>query len=170
MALKSTQADSTTRQVTSKRIQMPEVIGFDHIYITVSDLEKSENFYDSVLLKALRFKKNKFTLNGDHHIQYYNRHFGFVIRPARILAKHDSYSPGLHHFCFRVNSEQEVIEAQREIGNLGINCTEARIYPDYAPDYVATFFEDPDGIRLEITNYRQERKDRHDKWDELSNN
>jgi glyoxylase I family protein len=38
------------------------------------------------------------------------------------------------------------------------------LHPDYAPDYMATFFTDPDGIRLEITNYRQERRDRHDAW------
>jgi hypothetical protein len=40
------------------------------------------------------------------------------------------------------------------------------VYPEYANDYTATFFEGPDGIRLEVTNYRQERKDRHDRWDQ----
>lgn len=143
---------------------MPELIGFDHIYIAVSDLQKSETFYDLVFLKVLQFKKNKFALNHDPHIQYYNRHFGFVIRPARSLVTHNPYAPGLHHFCFRVESEQDVRQAQQELKNLGIHCTEAKFYPDYAPDYMATFFEDPDGVRLEITNYRQERKDRHDKW------
>ena len=27
---------------------------------------------------------------------------------------------------------------------------------------------DPDGLRLEITNYRQERRDRHDRWESLA--
>jgi hypothetical protein len=48
----------------------------------------------------------------------------------------------------------------------GIEATGAKAYPEYAPDYVATFLEDPDGIRLEITNYRQERRERHDGWDD----
>ena len=39
-------------------------------------------------------------------------------------------------------------------------CIRDRLYPEYAPDYYATFFSDPDGIRLEITNYRQERRKR----------
>ena len=69
---------------------MTEVTGIDHIYITVSDLAKSEPFYDQVLIKSLGFRKNKFTLAGDPHIQYFNRHFGFVLRPARVLEKHDS--------------------------------------------------------------------------------
>ena len=47
----------------------------------------------------------------------------------------------------------------------GIAATDAQLYPDYAPDYWATFFTDPDGIRLEITNYRLERRQRHDEWD-----
>jgi glyoxylase I family protein len=32
------------------------------------------------------------------------------------------------------------------------------------------FFTDPDGVRLEVTNYRQERRDRHDRWDDHRRN
>ena len=68
---------------------MAEVIGIDHIYVTVSDLEASEQFYDRVMIDVLAFRKNKFSLAGDPHIQYFNRHFGFVLRPSRASAKHD---------------------------------------------------------------------------------
>ena len=51
---------------------------------------------------------------------------------------------------------------------LGIPASEAKLYPDYARDYAATFLEDPDGIRLEITNYRAERRERHDRWESLA--
>src|SRR6185503_15703004 len=51
---------------------------------------------------------------------------------------------------------------------LGVNATEPRLYPEYARDYVATLFEGPDGIRLEVTNYRQERRERHDHWHRIS--
>ncbi len=30
-------------------------------------------------------------------------------------------------------------------------------------DYTATFFTDPDGVRLEVTTYRPERRERHDR-------
>ena len=46
----------------------------------------------------------------------------------------------------------------------GIDASDATLYPEYAPDYWATFFTDPDGMRLEVTNYRQERRERHDHW------
>ena len=146
---------------------MAEVIGIDHIYIAVSDLAKSEPFYDIALVRTLGFRKNRFTLAGDPHIQYFNRHFGFVLRPARVAGVHEPYAPGLQHFCLRVDSEAEVNAVARQLRAAGIDATEAKRYPQYAPDYTATFFEDPDGIRLEVTNYRQERRNRHDKWNEL---
>src|SRR6266567_7483688 len=38
----------------------------------------------------------------------------------------------------------------------GVACSAPQLYPEYAPDHYAIFFSDPDGIRLEVTNYRQE--------------
>lgn len=143
---------------------MPEVTGIDHIYIAVADLARSEAFYDLVLRDALAFRKNKFALDGDPHVQYFNRHFGFVLRPARRSAPHDPYAPGLHHFCLRVESIDDVAAAARTLRSLGVMASEAKNYTEYAPDYWASFFTDPDGIRLEVTNYRQERRERHDNW------
>ena len=101
---------------------MPEVIGIDHIYITVTDLAKSEPFYDLVFMQTLGFRKNKFPLGdrGEPHIQYYNRHFGYVLRPARSLKNHDPYSPGLHHFCLRVNSASDVHDIAKQLRAAGI--------------------------------------------------
>jgi len=143
---------------------MTEVTGIDHIYITVADLQRSASFYDKVLLEVLGFRKNQFTLNGDPHIQYYNRHFGYVLRPSRSSAGHDAYAPGLHHFCLRVETKADVVNVASELRAAGIEASTAKPYPQYAPDYWATFFSDPDGVRLEVTNYRQERRDRHENW------
>lgn len=143
---------------------MAEVTGIDHIYIAVSDLQRSEPFYDHVLLEALGFRKNKFVLGGDLHVQYFNRHFGYVLRPSRTPTRHDSYAPGLHHLCLRVESVAGVVAVATQLRAAGVEASEAKLYSEYAPDYWATFFTDPDGIRLEVTNYRQERRDRHDNW------
>jgi glyoxylase I family protein len=145
---------------------MPEVIGIDHIYIAVSDLGRSERFYDTVM-KVLGFKRNEFHLEGDRHIQYYNRYFGYVLRPSRSGKAYEPYSPGLHHLCFRVDSIADVRSVTANLRAADIDATEPAVYPDYAPDYWATFFTDPDGIRLEVTNYRQERRERHDRWDKI---
>lgn len=146
---------------------MPEVTGIDHIYITVSDLARSQAFYDTVMCEVLGFRSNSFEIGGDRHVQYYNRHFGYVLRPARSRAAHDPYAPGLHHFCLRVESVDDVVAASKALRAAGIDASEAHLHPGYAPDYWATFFTDPDGVRLEITNYRAERRERHDRWSEL---
>lgn len=143
---------------------MTEVIGFDHLYIAVSDMKRSEAFYDTAMISVLGFRKNAFTIDGDPHLQYFNRQFGYVLRPARSVNAHDSYAPGLHHLCFRVASIADVKAVADSLRQQGIAASIATHCPQYAPDYWATFFQDPDGLRLEVTNYREERRKRHDEW------
>jgi glyoxylase I family protein len=143
---------------------MPEIIGIDHIYIAVSNLEASERFYDAVM-QALGCRKNSFEIGGDRHVQYFNRHFGYVLRPARDLRAHNCYAPGLHHLCFRVTDEADVSEVAAALRSCGVEVSEPKRFPEYAPDYFAVFFQDPDGLRLEVTNYRRERRERHDHWE-----
>lgn len=138
--------------------------GIDHIYISVSDLARSEAFYDKLLIDLLGFRKNRFTLAEDPHVHYFDRFFGYVLRPARSDAAFDAYAPGLHHICLRVDSVDDVVSVANDLTAAGITATEARCYPEYAPDYWATFLMDPDGIGLEVTNYRAERRERHDNW------
>ena len=141
---------------------MPQLIGIDHIYLTVSDLARSRAFYDVVLHRVLGFEPGEpFALGGEAHVHYYNHLFGVVLRVARHAAPHDAYAPGLHHLCLRVEGADEVERVAAELNARGIAASPARLYPEYAADYVATFFCDPDGIRLEVTNYRAERRERH---------
>jgi catechol 2,3-dioxygenase-like lactoylglutathione lyase family enzyme len=141
-----------------------EVIGIDHIYLAVSDMARAREFYDR-LMPILGFKPNSFENEGDLHVQYYNRHFGIVLRPARQpVSKHDPLAPGLHHLCLRVHDRVAVGECAHRVGQAGIECSAPQLYPEYAPDYYAIFFSDPDGIRWEITNFREERQKRFRDW------
>jgi len=70
-----------------------EIIGIDHVYVAISDLERSARFYDAVT-EVLGFRKNRFQIGGERHVQYYNRHFGYVLRPARAARAHDPYASG----------------------------------------------------------------------------
>jgi len=144
-----------------------EVIGFDHVYLTVSSLARSEPFYDRLLAELLGFRKKAFSLDGEPHVHYYNRQFGIVLRPARAAVAHDPYAPGLHHLCLQVDHPDDVDRLARALAGAGLAATPARLFPEYAPDYRATFLEDPDGLRLEITNFRAERRARLARWDEV---
>jgi catechol 2,3-dioxygenase-like lactoylglutathione lyase family enzyme len=147
------------------RAHAADVLGIDHVYFTVSDLAASEHFYDRVLVEALGHVKAHAPIGGDPHAHYINRHFSIALRPARSRAVHDSHSPGLHHFCLRVKDAAAVDRVAQALVASGIAATPPRFYPEYAPDYYATFFTDPDGLRLEVTNYRAERRERNVAWE-----
>jgi catechol 2,3-dioxygenase-like lactoylglutathione lyase family enzyme len=142
-----------------------DVLGIDHVYFSVSDLAVSERFYDRVLVEALGHVKVRGPVGGDPHVHYINRHFSIALRPARSHARHDPYGPGLHHFCLRVEDAAAVDRVARALVAGGIAASEPRLHPEYAPDYYATFFSDPDGLRLEVTNFRAERRERNVGWE-----
>ena len=128
----------------------------DHIYITVSDLAVSEAFYDQVM-NVLNFKKGIAPIADEPHFHYFNRYLQISIRPAHVKRKFDPYSPGLHHICLEVPTRLEVNEAAETLRQRGIDTSRPKTYPEYAQDYYAIFFSDPDGIRFEIVARREER-------------
>jgi glyoxylase I family protein len=144
-----------------------EVVGLDHVYVTVSDFEASQRFYDRVM-QTLGFRKGDRAIAGEPHAHYFNPALQYTIRPARpgTLA-HDPYAPGLHHFCFQVPSEHDVDEAHARLVAAGVEATAPRRYPEYNDAYYATFFEDPDGLRLEIVARTPHRDEIAERWDDL---
>ena len=144
-----------------------EIIGLDHIYLTVSDMRRSEAFYDRVM-QALGFRKGDKVVGGDPHAHYFNPALQLSIRPARSAAPHDPYAVGLHHVCLQVRSRAQVDEAVALLTGLGVAATAPQLYTEYNPDYYATFFSDPDGIRLEIVARTPYRDALVEHWSEFT--
>ena len=144
-----------------------ELIGIDHVYLTVSDFARSGRFYDRVM-KALGFKKGTGAIGGEPHCHYYNRSFQVSIRPAHHRAiRHDSYAPGLHHLSLRIANQAAVDRVARKLRAMKIKVEGPHRWPEYSPDYYALFFSDPDGIRLEVMNFLKRRKLVRRVWNEL---
>ena len=134
-----------------------EVIGLDHVYLAVADLARSTRFYDAVL-GALGFRGAQEPRGGEPHAHYWNRALQLSIRPARAPGvRHDPYAPGLHHLCLQVRDRAAVDAAFAKLGALEVAASAPRLYPEYNPDYYATFFADPDGIRIEIVARKAKR-------------
>lgn len=142
-----------------------EVSGIDHIYLAVRDLAHSQRFYDPAM-RVLGFRKAVRPLaGGDLHVHYFNRAFQISLRPASPDApNHDPYAPGLHHLCLRVADHAAVDTIARELAACGIAATPPRLYPQYTDDYYATFFDDPDGLRLEVVNHLPSRQAAAANW------
>jgi catechol 2,3-dioxygenase-like lactoylglutathione lyase family enzyme len=118
-------------------------------------------------MKLLGFRKGTLPVAGERHAHYFNPETQYTVRAARSPEAFDAYRCGLHHLCFRVGGRSEVDEAFAGLRALGVEATEPKLHPEYADDYYATFFEDPDGIRLEIVAHRRLRTLIRDHWDEL---
>ena len=143
-----------------------EVIGLDHLYLAVSDLARSETFYDTVL-GILDFRKGDASIGGEPHRHYFNKAMQISIRPGR-GGIHDPYAPGLHHLCLQVADNAALDRVAALLRGSGIVTTEPILYPEYAEDYYAIFFTDPDGLRLEIVARRARRKQTLEHWNELT--
>ena len=127
-----------------------EVVGLDHVYVTVADFARSEEFYDR-LMAFFGFRKTDKQIGGEPHAHYVNRVMQYSIRPARGgSVGHDAYVPGLHHLCFQVPDRAAVDEVHATLTQWGIEASAPRVWDEYNDDYYATFFSDPDGLRLEV--------------------
>jgi catechol 2,3-dioxygenase-like lactoylglutathione lyase family enzyme len=68
------------------------------------------------------------------------------------------YAPGLHHLALAVESHGDVDAAHAAAARAGVEILHApRLWPEYHPDYYATFFLDPDGFRIEVAAARDAR-------------
>jgi glyoxylase I family protein len=153
-------------RVSDLRPERVEVVGLDHIYLTVSDLARSEKFYDTVL-GILDFRKIDAPIGGEPHRHYFNKALQISIRPAH-GGSHDPYAPGLHHLCLQVPDNAAVDRVALLLRDAGIDTTQPALYPQYADDYYAIFFKDPDGLRHEIVARRARRTLTVERWNELT--
>ena len=127
-----------------------------HLRISVSDLSRSKTFYEPLLL-WLGFHELDPHLASDGRVDRYRfakESFILLLSEASSTLEHNRNSVGLHHLAFAVPSRshvdafyQEVLLKMQDvmIENPPTDC------PEYRPGYYATFFFDPDGIKLEVT-------------------
>ena len=145
-----------------------EVTGIDHMHISVRDIHASEAFYDAVM-KLLGFRKAIRLIDRERHVSYFNRAVEYTLRPAHDGRYTDPYSVGsMHHLCFQVRDRAAVDEAHRRLREIAIEASVPSLYPDRRPDYYATYFKDPDGLRLEVVSDTAFRRVIRERWAELT--
>ena len=79
------------------------------LYLSVSDLARSEAFYDPVM-QLLGFRKGDKAIGGDPHAHDFKRTLQLSLRPARAQSPHDPYAPGLHPLCLQLPTAADVDE------------------------------------------------------------
>jgi len=128
-----------------------QVNGIAHIQLTVNDPERGLPFWE----RLCHFLGMKTLIKGGGVIYCIGSRTGILVRGApddKRDRRFDQDRSGLHHFCFRARSREDVdaVHAFAE-GELGAHVVHPpELDERFAPGYYSVLLEDPDGIRVEI--------------------
>ena len=145
---------------------MPVRGPLSHIDLTIRDPERSIPFY-AAFFEALgwhRFPSGEPDFQGPspRRAAWFTRYgtgsfFGIEARPASEESrdqKIDRYAPGLHHMAFHAESPQDVDRIHQALAASGATVLDPPAdygdQPGYGPRYYASFYADPDGLKLEV--------------------
>ena len=131
---------------------MIDINGIAHVQLTVSDMERSRQFYYRLLHKTFGM-----TIQYDDSNNFYciGGRTGVSIHPADEDGRDipfDQKRVGLHHLCFRLRSREDVDKLYGRLQEMEAEVIHSPEDGPWAPGYYSVLFEDPDGIRLEA-NY-----------------
>ena len=114
----------------------------DHLVILVRSLDASLPWY-SALLALLGFDKTR-----DH--VWYDGEVALDLKGARDgTADYERHAPGLNHIGFTAPDEAALDAVRSGMADAGFEVPEKQ----RLGSEIATFFKDPDGMRVEVTVY-----------------
>jgi catechol-2,3-dioxygenase len=143
--------------MTANEIQK-QTLQTGHVGLNVSNLERSKKFYQEVfgfqVILESQTEGREFVLLGDGRTLV-------LTLWQQSEGQFEKRRPGLHHLSFQVDTIDTVQEFERRLRALNINFIYDGIVPHAeGMQSGGIFFEDPDGIRLEI--YSPTGADKHD--------
>jgi lactoylglutathione lyase len=125
-----------------------KILQTGHVGLNVSDLDRSKGFYQQVF---------GFDVMGESREE--GRRFVFLSEGSTLVltlwqqseGRFEKQRPGLHHLSFQVATIDDVKKAEERLRALNVPFIYDGIVPHAEGSQSAgVFFEDPDGIRLEI--------------------
>ena len=128
------------------------VNGIAHIQLTVSDPARCVPFWE----RLCHFLEMQTLVKGDEIVYCIGSRTGVLVRGApsdRECIPYDQERAGLHHFCFRARSREDVDAIHRFlVDQLDAHIVHPPEDAHFAPGYYSVLFEDPDGIRVEVNH------------------
>jgi catechol 2,3-dioxygenase-like lactoylglutathione lyase family enzyme len=131
--------------------------GIHHLDLVVTDVERSKQFY-SELLRGLGWT-GVLQLEGERgetiwYLQAQDTWIGLREKQSDAHAvPYDRYAVGVHHVAFEALSRDAVDQCWEWVLSQEVETESApKEFPHYVEGYYATFFCDPDGIKLEVVH------------------
>lgn len=124
---------------------MFKLAGLDHVGITVTDLEKSIRFYQSLGMQLLRTGGPDDKGVRSAVVRAGGQELNLFCVPGLVTLEQENLA-GMHHFCLRADaaSAEELIADLRAVG------LEIFRGPVQRRDGVSVFVHDPDRVRVEL--------------------
>ena len=130
------------------------VNGIAHIQMTVNRIAECQLFWE----KLCHFLEMKTLIKNETTLYCIGSRTGILVREApedKRQVAFDQDTSGLHHFCFRARSNEDV-DAIYNFIVTELPDTNIIHGPEdgsqFAPGYYSILFEDPDGIRVEVNH------------------
>lgn len=118
----------------------PEFV--DHLVFRVSDLDKTERFYNTVLgQEPERFEASLMYTVGDTRLF-------FTDSVESRSGNDDKEKIGLNHVAFGVRTLAELERFQQQLDNCGISHSGVKLDPYGLKEFI--WLDDPDGLRIEF--------------------
>jgi catechol 2,3-dioxygenase-like lactoylglutathione lyase family enzyme len=138
------------------------LVGLGHVDLVCRDVDASRTFYAAVFGGlGLQPPHEERGDRGEtiSYLRFPQAGSGSIgLRQALEDQEFELYAPGLHHLAIAVERQVDVDLAHEAAVAAGAEILYApRLWPVYHPDYYATFFEDPDGFRIEVASSRDAR-------------
>lgn len=132
--------------------------GIHHIDLAVSDLERSLEFYTGVFGPLGAEEDARYpTYRGTEEVVYLRLGGQAIGLRQADGGEHRYYAVGVEHIAIQLDSVEEVDAAYKRCLELGVKIHFPPEEDNDEPGYWAFFFFDPDGFRLEIFHWPDDR-------------
>ncbi len=128
-----------------------EMNGIAHIQLTVNDFAGCREFY----AKLFEWLEMRVIFDAEQVFYGVGSRTGIAISPSdrRFAdAPFEQRRIGLHHFCLRARSREDVDALYKFVRAIGARIVHPPEEANWAPGYYSVLFEDPDGIRIEANH------------------
>jgi catechol 2,3-dioxygenase-like lactoylglutathione lyase family enzyme len=128
-----------------------------HIALTVSDFDRSTEFYDRVF-KFMGYLRDEVPQSTQQVMRtplrsWIGPGYSISIRPSKgefARRLHDRDAPGFNHMAFYADDRADIDAMHKLLQEIGAQILDPPAEYPYSPGYFAVYFTDPDGLKFEF--------------------
>jgi len=128
-----------------------------HIALTVSDLDRSTEFYDKIF-KFMGYLRDEVPASIQQAMKtplrsWVGPGYSISIRPSKgdfARRLHNRDAPGFNHMAFYAEDRADIEAMHNLLQEIGAQILDPPAEYPYSPGYFAVYFNDPDGLKFEF--------------------